>query len=400
MSAASDKARFYMEKAAPHFREFEEKKIFTKDEINTMVKKKSNFEHKVLGRGTQPIDFARYAAWEINLEQLRQKRCKRLRIKGSSAAPGQALIFNIFERGTRKHPGDLALWMTYLEYARQAKATNKFKTILTSAIRLQPTKSVLWLYAARWALENEADMTGARSYMTRGTRFCTRSKELWIEYAKMEMIYVAKIAMRRKILGLDVDESAKAAQAIEPTAEDQEFSASADVIAIPDFKTYALNTSVVDEVAVDADPQMDPMKTPALTGGIPLAIYDDARKQDFFCATAAEDFFNMFILFSQLSFLPRILQHVLDTMRELYPTDASTCNCYIRQPLVGIDAMSPSFPMALNTSLARLRESMDLTRDPAELAKKTRAWVEPILAVEDLDPGIRTVLEHALRKLN
>ncbi|RDW73895.1 hypothetical protein BP5796_07337 [Coleophoma crateriformis] len=399
MSGASDKARFYMEKAAAHFRELEEKKIFTKDEISTMVKKKSTFEHKVLARGSSPIDFAKYAAWEINLEQLRQKRCKRLRIKGSSAAPGQARIFNIFERGTRKHPGDLALWMSYLEYARQAKATNKFKTIMTAAIRLQPTKPVLWLYAARYSLEVEADMAGARSYMMRGTRFCTRSKELWIEYAKMEMIYLAKIAMRRKILGLEVDRMVEAPESTEESAEDQGFSASADLIAIPDFKTHALQPSMVDAVEVDSDPQMDPMKTPALTGAIPLAIFDASRKQDFFCPAAAENFFDMFQQFGHLACSAKILQHVLDSMIELYPADPATCNCYVRQPLAGSDPMSPSFPMALNTSLIRLKETLGGTKDKTELSKKTKAWIEPILALEGLDPGIRTVLEHASRRL-
>lgn len=365
-----------------------------------MIKKKSTFEHKVLARGSSPVDFAKYAAWEINLEQLRQKRCKRLRIKGSSAAPGQARIFNIFERGTRKHPGDLGLWMSYLEYARQAKATNKFKTIMTAAIRLQPTKPVLWLYAARYSLEAEADMAGARSYMMRGTRFCTRSKELWIEYAKMEMIYLAKIAMRRKILGLDIEKPVEQAKLADGSTEDEGFSASADMIAIPDFKTHTLQPSMVEDVQVDSDPQMDPMKTPALTGAIPLAIFDASKKQDFFCPAAAENFFDMFLQFGHLACSARILQHVLESMIEMYPADATTCNCYVRQPLAGCDPMSPSFPMALSTSLARLKEALEGTKDKAELVRKTRAWIEPILAVEDLDPGIHTVLEHTFRRLD
>src|SRR5690349_9122700 len=128
MSGPSDKARFYMEQAVPQLQEFKEKKIFTEvissikpaicvyppqiwellhcfavpaqstlqlltilqDEIRTLVKKRSDFEHKVLARGSQPVDFARYAAWEISLEHLRQKRYKRLRIKGSSVHSGQA----------------------------------------------------------------------------------------------------------------------------------------------------------------------------------------------------------------------------------------------------------------------------------------------------------------------
>lgn len=320
-----------------------------------------------------------------------------MRIKGSAAHTGQARIFSIFDRGTKKHPGDVALWMSYLECAREAKATKKFKTILTAAIRLHPTKSELWLYAARYALENEADMNGARSYMQRGTRFCIQSKDLWIEYAKLEMIYLAKIAMRRRILGLDVDNLAEAADEMDET---EDFPSSKDMITIPDFKPNGLRPSMIESVKVDSEATKDPMTTPALQGAIPIAIFDAARKQPFFCPSAAEDFFNMFALFPQVRCLPKILQHVLDSRVELYSTDACTCNCYIRQPLVGINPNTPEFPGALGSCLDRLKESMEKTKDKAELAKKTRAWIEPILALEELDPGILTVLTHTVRKLN
>lgn len=372
--------------------------LLSQDEIRTMVKKRSDFEHKVLARGSTPIDFARYAAWEINLEQLRQKRCKRLRIKGSMTHSGQARIFLVFDRGTKKHPGDVALWMSYMECARKAKATKKFKTVLTAAIRLHPTKSELWLYAALWALETEADMNGARSYMQRGTRFCTRSRELWIEYAKLEMIYLAKIAMRRRILGLDIDRSIEAPDE-EELVDDLGFAPELDMIAIPEFKTHTLRPSMIDGVKVDAEAAKDPMTTPALNGAISLAIFDAARKQPFFCAAAAEAFFDMFAAFTQLRCMPVILQHVLDAMVELYPTDPCTCNCYIQQPILGINCSSAEFPIALGISLERIKESTEKTKNRGELAAKTVAWIEPLLERKNMDRGIQTVLRHTLSTL-
>jgi U3 small nucleolar RNA-associated protein 6 len=230
--------------------------ILTKEiqeEIRTLVKKRSDFEHTVLARGSKAVDFARYAAWEISLEKLRAKRCKRLKIKGSSAHAGQARIFSIFDRGTRKHMGDLGLWMSYLQFAREVKALKKFKTVLTAAIRLHPTKTELWLYAAKWALEEESDMNGARSYMQRGTRFCTRSQVLWIEYAKLEMIYLAKIAMRRKILGLDKPSKPVVADITDMEQDDMEFTNGADMIAIPDIADDLLQPNSMESVKVDEE---------------------------------------------------------------------------------------------------------------------------------------------------
>lgn len=362
------------------------------EEIRTIVKKRSDFEHKAFSRGTTPITFARYAAWDISLESLRQKRCKRLKIKGSSSHAGEARIFGIFDRGTRKHPGDIALWMSYLEYTKDIKATKKFKTVLTSAIRLHPTRYELWLYAARYSLEVEADMNGARSYMQRGTRFCTTTRELWIEYSKLEMIYLAKIALRRKILGLDVEEIN------EDAIEDDEdaFDATKDVISL---KTNTLRPAMLEDVKVDSEAVKDPMNTPALQGAIPMAIFDAARKQPFFCASAAEDFFDMFAAFTQVRCLSKILQHVLDAMVEEFANDPSTCNCYVRQPFVGVEPNSPEFPGALGESLDRLKLSMESTKDKQGLSKKSRVWIESLLALDDLDPGIQTVLKHTLRKL-
>lgn len=349
------------------------------------------------------MDFARYAAWEMSLERLRLKRCKRLRIKGSSTFSGQARIYKIFDRGTEKHKYDVALWMSYLECAREAKATQKFKKILTSAVRLHPTIPDFWLYAARWTLQSEADMNGARDYMLRGARFCIRSKELWIEYAKLEMIYLAKIAARRKILGLDAEESEEEDEEMEDANADPGFDIQADVILIPDFKDNSLRPKMMQSVKVDSEAKKDPMTTPALNGAIPLAIFDDARKQPpkpFFCASAAGDFFDMFATFTQVRCLPKILQHVLDSMQEAYDADPVTCDCYVRQPFVGLDPNSPKFPGALGIALDRLKESTEKTKDRNELAKKTRTWIEPILRVNELDPGIQAVLKHTLRKLD
>ena len=289
--------------------------------------------------------------------------------------------------------------MSYLEYARQAKSTKKFKSILTSVIRLHPTKSELWLYAARWTLESEADMNGARSYMQRGTRFCTAHRNLWIEYAKLEMIYLAKIEMRRKIMGLDIDTS-KHATETEEIDDDPGFATSENMIAIPDFDSDSLQPSMIEGITVDSDAAKDPMTTPALNGAIPLAIFDAAWKQPFFCPSVAEDFFDMFTSFSQVRCLPKILQHVLDSMIAAFPADPSTCNCFVKQLLAGIDASSPEFPMAIGGALDRLKESMERTEDRTALSKKTRTWIEQILALDDLDPGIQTVLNYTIRRLN
>lgn len=378
----------------------------SKDEIRKQVKKRSDFEHLCLSRGCSPIAFARYAEWEINLEKLRALRCKRLKITGSSNHTGQARIFSIFKRGTNKHPGDLALWMSYLEYARKTKSTKKFKTALTSALRLHCTNTGLWLYAARCSLEEENDMGAARSYMQRGTRFCNRGPELWVNYAKLEMIFLAKIAARRRILGLDKPAEKKAVKTV-AAEEDTEMAGAAfgdeDEIKFPEFKAQKLDTEMMEGVKVsDSEVASDvpnPMDTPALNGAIPLAIFDDAQKQPFFTPAAAEQFFDMFTVFLGVHCLEKLLDHVLDVMKEKFPHAAETWNCYVRQPLVGVSPLTAGYPKALTVALGRLKEAKENVKDQRLLATKTKAWIEKTLAVEGLDEGIKTVLAFTAKKL-
>jgi U3 small nucleolar RNA-associated protein 6 len=289
--------------------------------------------------------------------------------------------------------------MSYLEYAREAKAVKKFKTVMTAALRMHPTKPELWLYAAKWILETESDMSGARSYMQRGTRFCTRSADLWIEYAKLEMIYLAKIGMRRRILGLDGRSATDDTIEADVANEDDAFSTSKDVVAISDFTAHTLHLSTLDGVKVDSEAVKDPMITPALNGAIPLAIFDDARQQSFYSVATAEDFFNMFTAFTLVSCQLRILQHVLDSMLESFPSDPSTLSCFIRQPIIGIDPKSAAFPMALASSLERLKSSREKSKDSGLLSKKIALWFEELAKTEDLDVGVETVLKHTLRRL-
>ncbi|KAF2862243.1 hypothetical protein K470DRAFT_213271 [Piedraia hortae CBS 480.64] len=207
MAGASDKARFYLEQSVPELQGWEKKGVFSREEITAITSKRSDFEHKLNARGSKPEDYARYIDYENNLHVLCRKRCERMGIKESRKAKynGQKIIFHIFDRGTRKFPGDLALWMQYIEYCKREKAHQKLAKAFTAVLRLKPTEHELWALAARWYAEEQGDMSSARSYLRRGLRFCNQRKELLIEFARLEAAYREKLKARRRILGVDKD---------------------------------------------------------------------------------------------------------------------------------------------------------------------------------------------------
>ncbi|KAI9822313.1 MAG: U3 snoRNP protein [Pycnora praestabilis] len=390
MAGASDKARFFLEQSVPELQELERKKIFTKEEITSISKKRSDFEHKINARGSHPSDFARYVEFEINLESLRRKRVKRLGIKTSGHA-GHRRIFFVLERATRKFYGDVGLWMQYIEFARKEKANRKLLQILTSVLRLHPTRPELWIYAARYSMDSQADMTAARSYMQRGLRFCKNSKELWLEYAKLEMVYIAKIAARRQILGLDRTRS--------PTNQDPSRQKSdEDMIELPEITAEDINPSLKGDRSVDETTLQTLDSTPALTGAIPIAIFDAGMKQFQNSIDLGGRFFDMFVEFEKVPCLQTILQHVVDKLLVAAPTSTLALVPWIRQPAVGIEVTSVKFPSAVAICLERLKSSLHNSVETATLALKIIDWLWPFLSNEELDPSIHKVLSAKLRK--
>ncbi|KAJ5266824.1 RRNA processing protein Utp6 [Penicillium angulare] len=387
MSAATDKARFYLEKSVPELKEYEQKKLFSKDEITSIIKKRSDFEHKLNARGAKPIDFVRYVEYEINLESLRKKRVKRMGIR-SGGHNGQRRIFFILDRATRKFHGDVNIWIQYIEYTRKQKAYKKLSMILTDALRFHPTNAELWIYAAKYSLDEHADMTQARSFMQRGLRFCKNARNLWIQYAKLELIYVAKLVARQKILGLDT--ASQRPKAVEQPGLDAH---DADMISLPKITEEDINPTLPgDEVDENALETLN--ATPALSGAIPMAIFDSAMKNFDNDDRLAFNFYDMVLEFEDVPCLRKILGHVVETLQSSQPTSPRTRICYIKFPTAGVRVTSPDFPRALGSSLALLKESQPLD---AGLAQEVVNWLKPLAETEDVDPSLKKVILFTLR---
>ncbi|KAI0838556.1 U3 small nucleolar RNA-associated protein 6-domain-containing protein [Hypoxylon sp. FL0890] len=398
MAGVPEKARFYLERAVPQLREFEIKGIFTADEIRSLVRKRTDFEHLVLSPGNKPSDWLNYASWEKSLEKLRAKRCRRLQIRTSSKHTGEGRIFGILERAVNRHPGNLELWKEYLAYAKDLKATKRYRKVMSRALRMHPAKPELWVMAGRRSANN-GDMQAARAFFMRGARFCTRDAIVWLEYARCEMEWLERMDAKRgkrggveKAIQEQAEQSDDEIKFAEEDSEDDEVDENGRLV-LPD-PGNAPGKKVFDE---DTTKKLE--GNPALDGAIPLAIFDIAKKQPFFNPTVAEQFFELFAASNSVSAQARIVQHVLSSMTELYPNDPATCFCHIRQPLINVDMNTPSYPKALREALAHLKSSLSTTTNKPQLVEKVKSWIEPVLASEDLDPAIRTVLEHTLRTL-
>jgi U3 small nucleolar RNA-associated protein 6 len=342
-------------------------------------------------RGSHPSDYARYAEFETNVDALRRKRVKRLGIK-APAHNGQRRIFFILDRGTRKFPGDIGLWMQSIEYARKQKAHKKLSQILTNVLRLHPTKPDLWIYAAQFAMDEHADMTEARSYMQRGLRFCKNSKKIWLEYAKLEILYIAKIAARRQILGINGSRTSEtAAQSLDDP--------DADVLMLPRITREDINPTLSDHDDIDEVALHTLDSTPAMTGAIPLAIFEAGMAQFRNDPAFGKAFFDLCSEFENVPCLRRILNHIVEAMTGANPDAWQAQACFIKVAVVGLDVSSPEFPSHLSISLSRLKPALSQAQQRVDLAEDILGWVLALMEKNDLDPAIRQVMSVKKRSL-
>ncbi|CAK7241907.1 MAG: U3 snoRNP protein [Sporothrix thermara] len=432
MARVDEKARYYLERAVPQLREFESKEIFSKDEIRTLVQKRTEYERLILSPGSSPADVLAYIAWDRQLDELRAKRCRRLKIKQSTSFTSQGRIFQTFERGITKHPGSKELWRAYLEFAAQEKATKRWRRIMTRALRMLPSDSALWVVAGRRAAA-DGDMEGARGLFMRGCRFCTSEPLVWVEYARVEMEWLARLEKKRGTTAFNASVAAIAAEAA-ASADNKKKSRNVyeegEGMALfdsddedgdgggddgdddGDFSNNAIlpKSLVNDPLAKNKKPVFtDAMvrklaATPALEGAIPRAIFDAAAKQPFFNADAAEIFFDLFVHFSTTvpTAQPMLVAHVFDVMDTQYPKEAATWNCRVKKCLLGLNPNDAAFPRALGAALKIMKEGLADTTNKVRLSAKSSAWIDALLARSEsgLDVGLRAVLEDTRRKLD
>ncbi|KAG0226056.1 U3 snoRNP protein [Actinomortierella wolfii] len=238
----ADTVRFYMEEMLPEIRDLEQKGIFSKVELASIIKKREKFEYALKRRVTKKADFLRYIEYEMNLEALRKKRRARMvsdTKQSISDYAGPRRIFFIYNRCLTKFHGDISIWLQYINYAKANGASRMLSKIFAKALQLHPSNAKLWILAAAWEWEENANIVAARTLLQRAIRLNTTTQSLWHEYFRLELVYIAKILARRQILGIDasndksaendtmdVDEEANTDNMIKlPTVTGEEFAA-------------------------------------------------------------------------------------------------------------------------------------------------------------------------------
>ncbi|KAJ2888091.1 U3 snoRNP protein, partial [Coemansia aciculifera] len=356
--------QYHLEQMLGELEDLERRKLFTKSELKTIVKKRTKFEYGLRRRRVKQSSFLQYIAYEINVDTLRRKRKNRATSSSKKKDDGDKRslsdysigrrIVSIFERALTRHPEDVSLWLQYIDFvgtsdhSEDGEASMRaLSKIYAAAITKHPYEAKLWIMAAAHELDASSNGGAARLLLQRALRVNPKDRALWLEYFRLELLLVEKVKARRRVLGIDGSEESK---------EEEEEGDS--VIALPALDEEAeFEQRIEDAAMAKAAPSsvirsVDQAQESAyLQGGVAVIVFDQAiaaipgdwqfRRE--FAAVAAQ---------FPAATSGAVIRRVHDSIGADFAGSSEARSFLCSACLASVDAQSPAFVDALRCAVA------------------------------------------------
>lgn len=215
----AENVHFQMEAMLPSLVDWQKRKIFSKKEVESIIKKRTEIEYQLARRISQKIDFLKAIEFEMELHgkfKLRKERLfKDINAIKDSERREAALkswkkprdsdtaivrrIHGLFERSLKKFKSDPILWLQYMEWAGSVRSTKKLGQLYARAIQLHPHFVQFWLLAAKHEQTLLRNTKSARALLQRAIRINADEPKLYVEYFKLEMGFLKRVKGRREL---------------------------------------------------------------------------------------------------------------------------------------------------------------------------------------------------------
>ncbi|KAI8927795.1 U3 small nucleolar RNA-associated protein 6-domain-containing protein [Entophlyctis helioformis] len=420
--AMADQVHFHLEAMLPELNDLERKGVFSALEIKAIVKKRTAFEYSIHRRIAKKADFVKYIEYETNLEKLRRKRKDRFNLDRPAEQGGLGIslsdysivrrIHTLYQKTLKKFKGDVRLWLQYFEWCKIMGSVKALGKSFANAIQMHPTKAVFWILAAAWEFEHNSDVASARVLLQRGLRINPTDKKLWLEYFKLELLWVHKLKERRRVLfkedldemevdekDSDEEETGEAVSEEAAAAEDAEDAEDATGVDVPTLDVEdELEAGVVEkdkviskskDVTADSLLQkkdLTPAQIALLDVLIPRAIYRNAIKVVPHDLAFRFEFINVYKQFGKGS--AKGLEEAYESLVEDFSANPDALSKIAERHLDFMDASDPAFPAALK-SVVQEYEALLAAAASTSLASNYIAFLTAQRAIVDEDSLVR-----------
>ncbi|KAH9260994.1 hypothetical protein BASA81_000690 [Batrachochytrium salamandrivorans] len=197
-----------LEKSLPELEVFLEHKILSEEEVRLLVVKRREFESRLRRFELVKEDALEYIGFEMQLNKLvelrRQKRNAKYLSQFNFQKQFETKVNQVFDLLMKKFKGDLDLWVAAIEFAQSLGNDGRVSQICGKGIRLFPTKEMFWVVSAKHELERNSNVTQARQVLITALKTLPRNETVWLEYFRMEFLFVYQVLERREVQGLEI----------------------------------------------------------------------------------------------------------------------------------------------------------------------------------------------------
>lgn len=209
-----ERVEFELDKMFPEFEDLKEKEIFTEKEIKKILENRRSLEYKINKNHVTIQDYINYIVHEKKVEKLIKVRKQKYSLDrkdvGITLSDYSIIrrIHTLYQKCLKTFKGELDIWIEYLQWSLEVKSTRTLGKNFAKAIQLHPTIPTFWILAAKYEFEHQNSVNAARVLLQRGLRLNPGTKELWIEYFRLEVLWILKIKERRRVLFPESDHNA------------------------------------------------------------------------------------------------------------------------------------------------------------------------------------------------
>ncbi|KAJ1910422.1 U3 snoRNP protein [Tieghemiomyces parasiticus] len=341
----------YLESYTEEMWDYERLCLFDSTETKAILRKRAHFERLLMSAEPHKADYLRYIEYEHLTNQLRWRRFERL-IKKRQLEEGteefrelntfvnkiQGQRFHaLFRRTLHRFPADVDIWLQYVATFDSVGAQRAATRVFAEAIQKNPRSATLWIQAGAWHYNEFDDVSSARQIYLRALRLLPESKDLWLEYFKMELLCVEKYIQREMLAKL---------------VESHEAELNGETVAV-DIPTLDAEQEAGGDALLDIQAQVAQGEDNAFKRGeLPLLVYRNAIQAIPKDLTFRERFLDTYRLFPR--FTSGAEEVYADLLRD-FPAEPRTYAIAAERHMAGVKEDTPEYVEAL----ARLTAQLD-----------------------------------------
>lgn len=188
-----EKIHFNLEKSAEELKDSLSKKIYTEEEIRSIVKKRKNFEYRISRPQKKLSDFLKYLEYELSLDSEKQ-------LKNKKDLRNVKRIIEIF-KSALKHFFDERLFVQFIDFLEENECFEEMKDYFGKVCLLRVNDSELWLFCGTKLFEVK-EVTCGRLLFQKGLRV-HNSFNFYKEYFLVEFMHFTNLLQINKEIGIE-----------------------------------------------------------------------------------------------------------------------------------------------------------------------------------------------------